>query len=111
MSTGNRIVRWAEAVPVEMISGLVRRTLAETAGAMMVEFRAETGVQIPVHCHPYQQVGYVVSGRVALTIDGVRTVCDPSDSYAIPGDVAHDAMFLAPSIVVDCFSPPRKDYR
>jgi quercetin dioxygenase-like cupin family protein len=111
MSDEKRIVRWGEADPVEMIPGLVRRTLGETADAMVVEFRAKAGVQIPAHRHPHQQVGYVVSGQIEITIGGMMHPCTSGDSYAIPSDVEHGALFPVESIVIDCFSPPREDYR
>lgn len=105
------IVRWADAKPVEMLPGLTRRVLGETEDAMVVEFRAKAAVKVPAHSHPNDQVGYVVSGEVEITIDGVATVCKPGDSYAIPGGVEHSAVFPVESIVIDCFSPPREDYR
>jgi quercetin dioxygenase-like cupin family protein len=109
--THHKIVHWADAKPVEALPGLLRRTLGETADAMVVEFRSEAGVKIPVHSHPHQQVGYVVSGRIEIAVEGVTTVCGPGDSYAIPGGVEHGALFPVESIVIDCFSPPREDYR
>ncbi len=105
------IARWEAAKPVEMLPGLVRRTLGETTDEMVVEFRALAGVTIPEHSHPHQQVGYVVSGQIDITIDGVTTSCKPGDSYAIPGDVKHGAHFAVETVVIDCFSPPREDYR
>lgn len=104
------IIRWADAQPVEQLPGLTRRTLGATDDAMVVEFRARAGVQIPGHSHPHQQVGYVVSGQIEITIDGVTTACQPGDSYAIPGGVTHGAHFPVESVVIDCFSPIREDY-
>ncbi len=111
MAQDNTIVRWGDVKPVEMVPGLIRRTLGETDGVMIAEFRARAGVELPTHSHPHQQVGYVVSGEVNITIDGQTYNCRPGDSYAIPGDVLHSAMFPIESIVIDCFSPPREDYR
>jgi quercetin dioxygenase-like cupin family protein len=105
-----QIVRWGDVTPVEMVPGLMRRTLGYTEDAMVVEFRAEPGADVPAHSHPHQQVGYVVSGEIAITIGGVTSNCKPGDSYVIPGDVKHSAIFLVESIVIDCFSPPREDY-
>ncbi len=111
MAEQKRIVRWADAEPVEALPGLVRRTLGQTADMMIVEWRAEAGVELPTHSHPHQQTGYVVSGEIAITIDGVTTLCKPGDSWAIPGGVAHSAAFPVESVVIDVFSPPREDYQ
>jgi len=94
-----------------MLPGLERRTLGCGERAMIAEFRARAGVNIPQHTHPHEQVGYVVSGRVELTIGGETARCGPSDSYTIPGGVPHSAHFLSECVVIDCFSPPREDYR
>jgi quercetin dioxygenase-like cupin family protein len=107
----SKVVHWADARPVEALPGLIRRTMGETSDVMVVEFHSEAGVRIPPHSHPNQQVGYVVSGQIEIIIDGIATPCQPGDSYAIPGGVEHGANFLVESVVVECFSPPRADYR
>ena len=111
MVTLNHIVRWREAAPVEALPGLVRRTLGQTGDMMVVEFRSEAGVEVPLHSHPNQQVGYVVSGEIAITIGGQTWTCKPGDSYSIPGGVEHGALFPVESVVIDVFSPPREDYQ
>jgi quercetin dioxygenase-like cupin family protein len=100
-----------EAVPVEMLPGLTRRTLADGPELMLCEFTFESGVQIPTHTHPHEQLGYVVRGEVRMTIDGKDSTLTAGDSYYIPGDLPHSAFTLAPSTIVDCFTPPREDYR
>lgn len=104
-------VRWAEVEPVEMLPGLDRRTLGCGEQAMIAEFRARAGVEVPLHTHPHEQVGYVVSGQMELTIGSQTARCGPGDSYTIPGGVPHGARFLSECVVIDCFSPPREDYR
>ena len=104
------IKRWEDAAPIEALPGLVRRTLGQTTDTMLVEWRAEAGVELPNHSHPHQQTGYCVSGEIAITIAGVTTHCKPGDSWAIPGGVEHSATFPVESVVIDCFSPPREDY-
>src|SRR5574341_1442464 len=62
------IIRWADAQPVEQLPGLTRRTLGATDDAMVVEFRARAGVQIPVQsvvidCFSPIREDYVESGK------------------------------------------------
>jgi quercetin dioxygenase-like cupin family protein len=107
----HRIVcRWDDATPVEVLPGLIRRTLGTTDDLMLTEFRSEAGVELPLHHHPHTQIGYLISGELALTIDGERTVFGPGDSWAIPGDVPHSAKFLADSVIIEAFAPMREDY-
>lgn len=105
------VTRWADAKPVEVLPGLIRRTMGETDDAMVAEFRSEAGVKIPPHSHPHQQIGYMVSGEIEMTIEGITTTCRPGDSWSIPGEIEHSAHFVVESIIVECFSPPREDYR
>jgi quercetin dioxygenase-like cupin family protein len=105
------IVRWPDVTPVEQIPGLTRRTLSETESAMICEFRSKADVHIPLHSHPHEQLGYVISGHLDITIAGTTYSCDPGDSYAIPGGVEHSAVFPVESTIIDVFSPPREEYR
>ena len=100
----------ADAQPVEMLPGLIRRTLAWGEKALMCEFTAEEGVIIPMHSHPHEQVGYVISGRVEFTVEDESYVARAGDSYAIPGHVEHAAHFLEPTVLVEVFSPVREEY-
>jgi quercetin dioxygenase-like cupin family protein len=105
------IVPWVEAKSVEAIPGLIRRTIATGERMMLVEVRAQSGVVLPTHIHPHEQVGYVVSGEMVMTIEGVENVVRAGDSYAIGSDIPHSARFLVKTVVIDVFSPPREDYR
>ncbi len=102
--------RLIDAPLVEMVPGLIRRTLVSGKGLMICRFDLESGVQIPVHSHPHDQAGYVVSGRIEITVDGNRLELGPGDSYCAPPGVLHSARALEATIVVDTFSPPREDY-
>ena len=105
------IVRWADAEPVEMLPGLWRRTLGTGERGMLVEIRAEPGVIIPEHAHPAEQIGYIISGEVELSIAGISYRFAPGDSYAIPGNVIHSARFQTACVLVEYFTPVREEYR
>ncbi len=96
--------------PVEMLAGIVRRTLAVTERLMLCEFTLSAGSEVPVHTHPHDQVGYIVSGEVVMIVDGQEMRCGPGDAYAIPGGVPHGARALQDSVLVDVFHPPREEY-
>lgn len=96
---------------IEMIAGVHRRTMATTDEAMLCEFYLEEGSNIPEHSHMNDQVGYVISGQIEVTIGGETRICRAGDSYAIPGGVPHRARVLQRAVVIDVFSPPRNDYR
>lgn len=100
-----------DAHQIEMLPGIHRRTMATTDEAMVCEFFLERGAQIQAHSHMNDQVGYVVFGKIELTIGEETQICNPGDSYAIPGGIVHGAKVLVDTLLIDVFSPPRKDYR
>ena len=105
------IYRYKDAQPVEMVPGLLRRTLITGKSMMICEFTLEKGVEIPAHAHPHEQVGYVASGKVRITVGDESTVLEQWDCYYAPSGVMHGAEVLEKAIVVDTFNPPREDYR
>jgi quercetin dioxygenase-like cupin family protein len=100
-----------EAKAINMLPGLIRKTLAQSTSMMMCEFTFESNVEIPIHSHPHEQVGYLVAGQVEMTIDGEKYLLNKGDSYCAPSNVPHGAFTLKPSIIIDTFYPPREDYR
>jgi quercetin dioxygenase-like cupin family protein len=94
-----------------MLPGLIRRTLAWGEKAMICEFTAEEGVIIPMHSHHHEQVGYVLSGRVEFTVEDEIFIANAGDSYALPGHTSHAAHFLAPTTLIEVFSPVREAYQ
>lgn len=103
--------QYADATPVQMVPGLIRRTLVSGDKLMICRFDLDRGVEIPSHSHPHDQAGYVVLGMVRITVDGKSCDLGPGDSYSAPSGALHSAIALEPSVVVDTFSPPRDDYR
>jgi quercetin dioxygenase-like cupin family protein len=105
------IKRRNDSTPVEMLPGLIRRTLVESESMMICEFTFEDVIELPVHTHPHEQVGYVISGRMRFTIEGKNYDLKPGDSYSIPSNVPHGAKSLEPTVAIDIFNPPREEYR
>lgn len=65
---------------------------------------------VPVHAHPNEQSGYVLSGTYRIVFAKNDQVIGPGDTYTIPRDVEHRIEIIEPGEVVDVFSPPRQDY-
>ena len=97
--------------PVEQIPGGFRRVLADGDEMMVIEWRMNPGVNVPLHSHPHEQSGYVISGEMLFTVDGLERAVTPGTAYSIPGNLPHSARFEQPSVLIDIFSPPREDYR
>jgi quercetin dioxygenase-like cupin family protein len=102
----------SQVVPqVTMSEGINRRTMAVTDEAMLCEFFLERGSVVKEHHHMNDQVGYIVFGRLEMTIGGQTRILYPGDSYAIPGGVLHSTVAVIDTLAIDVFSPPRNDYR
>ncbi len=105
-------VRHASAAGyVRAIAGIRRKTLLDGTHTQLVEFKLAKGAVIPVHSHPQEQTGYLLSGRMILTIAGNDHAMRPGDSWTIPGGVEHGVRVLEASVVIEVFAPGREDYR
>ena len=94
----------------ESLKGILQKTLVYGQKTLMVEFRLQKGAVLPMHKHPHEQTGYLVSGRLDLTIGNDTRQQGPGDSWCIPGDTEHGAKALEDSVAVEVFSPLREDY-
>jgi quercetin dioxygenase-like cupin family protein len=94
----------------DVIEGIEKRTLVYGEKTLMVEFRLQKGSTLPSHAHPHEQTGYLVSGRIQLTIGDQTHDAAAGDSWCIPGDVAHSARCLDDALAVEVFAPLREDY-
>ncbi len=95
---------------IEVFEGIKRKTLVYGDNTLLTEFILEKGKILPVHSHPEEQTGYLVSGHIILSINGERHDMKPGDSWAIPGGAEHGAETIEDSVAVEIFSPVREDY-
>lgn len=92
------------------MAGIEQKTLVYGEKTLMVEFRLHKGAVLPLHAHPHEQTGYLVSGRILLTIGKVTNEVLPGDSWCIGGGMQHGAEILEDSVAIEVFAPVRKDY-
>ena len=93
-----------------VLDGIDLKTLAHGERTLMAEFRLAVGAVLPVHRHPHEQTGYLVSGRLRLTVGEETFEAAPGDAWTVPSDVAHGGQALADTVAVEVFSPVREDY-
>jgi quercetin dioxygenase-like cupin family protein len=92
------------------LDGIERRTLVHGDRTLMTEFRLRRNTVLPRHTHPEEQIGYLVKGRIRLSIGNEEHEAEPGDGWCIPGGVEHGAHILADSVAIEVFSPVREDY-
>jgi quercetin dioxygenase-like cupin family protein len=94
----------------DVLAGVRMKTLVYGEKTLMTEFRLAQGADLPAHQHPHEQTGYLVSGWIDLTIDGVVHAVRPGDSWCIPGGTTHSAKAREDSAALEVFAPVREDY-
>jgi quercetin dioxygenase-like cupin family protein len=95
---------------IRIMEGIERKTLVYGDKTLLTEYKMLKGKKLPVHKHPHEQTGYVISGHILLTIDGENHDMRSGDSWAIPGDIEHGAEVMEDSVLIDIFSPVREEY-
>jgi quercetin dioxygenase-like cupin family protein len=96
-------------VPLSPPSRLERRRISFEK-TLMAEFLLKRGKRVPRHSHSHEQTGYLVRGRIRISIGPEHGDLGPGDSWCIPGNVEHGAEALEDSVALEVFSPVREDY-
>ena len=109
-SGGNRMIVKSDEGQGRSFLGVDLVLLSHGPESMVTKMLYKKEDNPPLHKHPNEQSGYVVSGKYRIVIDNVAQEIGPGDSYSIPRDVEHRIEIIEPGEVVDVFSPPRKDY-
>ena len=100
---------WGD-VPVEQLNPMITRQVVWGAKTTLVKIRLTKNCFIPEHSHESEQLSWVQSGRIRLTIAGQDHDLGPGDVLRIPSWVPHSALVLDDCDVVDIFSPIRSDW-
>jgi quercetin dioxygenase-like cupin family protein len=93
-----------------MLAGIAMKTLVYGEKTLCAEFRLEKGNQLPKHAHPYEQTGYLVKGRIKITIGTETFEAAPGDSWCVAANVEHCVEIVEDTVAIEVFSPVRPDY-
>ena len=85
------------------LKGLEQKTLVYGEKTLMTELRLRKGSILPRHTHPHEQTGYLVKGRIRLSIGSEVADVYVGDSWCIPSNVEHGAEILEDSIAIEVF--------
>lgn len=64
------------------------------------------GVEKHATRRDYETVGYVISGRAELLLEGQKVILEPGDSWLVPPDAEHSYKILEPFTAVEATAPP-----
>lgn len=99
-----------ENLPAEKLSDKITRRYVHGEKGMLVRFELKKGALIPKHHHPNEQITYILSGRVKVTMDGDDHIVKSGEVLIIPANVPHSFEALEDTIDIDVFAPPRQDW-
>lgn len=95
----------------KILDGIQIKTLVYGEGTLMSKFLLAKGAILPEHNHPYEQTGFLVSGKIILHIGEKKHEIKEGDSWCVAKNISHKAEIIDDSIALEIFSPPREDYK
>lgn len=90
--------------------GVSRKVLAHNEAMLMAKVVFQKGACGSVHTHPHTQCTYVDKGRFEFTIDGESKTVKEGDSLIFSSDTPHGCICLEEGVLIDVFTPCRKDF-
>jgi quercetin dioxygenase-like cupin family protein len=80
--------------------------LASGKRVSMRLWRNESPKSTPATKRDYETVGYVISGRAELDLEGQTVRLEPGDSWLVPAGARHTYRILEPLTAVEATAPP-----
>ena len=90
--------------------GVTRQVMSYNEELMVVRVKFESGAAGKDHSHPHTQISYVESGKFEYHIEDRKEELLPGDSVVIAGNLVHGCKCIEAGVLIDCFSPMRKDF-
>ncbi len=91
-------------------NGVTFEVLATGDKSMVTKMNYRIGDKVPLHSHPNEQSGFVISGEYRINYGEIQEILKRGDSYSIPENVEHSWEVVIGGEVIDFFTPPRTDY-
>lgn len=90
--------------------GVTRKIISYSDNLMVCEVSFETGAVGSIHTHFHEQQTYVKEGKFKFTIGDEERIVGPGDGLFMEPNIAHGAVCLEKGILIDIFTPARKDF-
>ena len=87
--------------------GGIRAYLSQAEDHQLIFMQFENDVDLPEHSHA-AQIGFVLDGRIDLTIDGIKREYCKGDIYYIPEGVKHFGKIYAGYADITFFNEPNR---
>ena len=93
------------------IAPQVKRKIVSLKNVMIMHLEIASGVQVPDHHHPHEQIGIILKGQIEVMVGDETRVIGAGEGYLIPSNVPHNSRTVSeePCVLLDIFSPIRED--
>ncbi|QWC23659.1 cupin domain-containing protein [Bacillus haikouensis] len=89
---------------------MVKRDVLSSEGSMMlVKVELAEGFVGDIDQHPEEQLSFIERGQVEFEVDGEKKILKVGDTQYIPSNVQHRVKVIEECVILDMFTPIRKD--
>ena len=74
-------------------------------------WEVDKGAEVPLHQHPHEQMMHVVKGTFSFTLNAETKTYTDGDVVVIPSNQLHAGKALTDCVLMDVFTPVRKEYQ
>lgn len=99
-----------EVLLEDLGDGVSRKVLAYSENMMAVEVYFEKEAIGAMHNHPHEQITYVLSGEFEFTIGDETKIVKAGDALYKQPNIMHGCRCLEAGVLLDNFTPMRKDF-
>lgn len=89
---------------------MVKREILSSEGSLMfVRVNLADGFVGDIDQHPEEQISYIEKGIVEFEVNGKKKILRAGDVQYIPSNVQHRVKVVEECVILDVFTPIRKD--
>ncbi|HEY7056821.1 MAG TPA: cupin domain-containing protein [Vicinamibacterales bacterium] len=101
--------RWDDVTAEQLTPHVLRRYLS-TDRLTVAQFHLNAGGVVPRHSHENDQMTCVLSGALRFVWPGGTADVRAGETARIPSQMAHEVHVLEDALVIDVFTPVRRDW-
>ena len=91
------------------VEGVKLKVTQQVDSLLMTELEFQKGASLPEHVHQTDHSGYLLQGKICMTIDGVRRELVKGDSWCIAKNLLHSTEAMEYSIVIEVYGKELED--
>jgi quercetin dioxygenase-like cupin family protein len=93
------------------VEGVKFKVTQQVDSLLMTELEFQKGALLPEHVHQTDHSGYLLQGRIRMTIDGIPRDLVKGDSWCIVKNLCHSTEALEYSKVIEVYGMEKEDFQ